>query len=543
MQASNSPLLAFNQGIAEMSSKPDLQYLKETINKLQVENVLLRAEWNAVQNAYNTLVAQLSVIGPDSCTPQDDCAIKTVLRPAPIATMPLINADPLPQLNHTDYPKTRSWTEEEWKGWCTTPEGQCSNLQTSFLEDDTGRPLPNTRVTHILQAMRGIWHGFRKHGAIDGQTTWASMPLMVKNTFRIEITRAFPELNLCADSWKSDMLAKRHYPSFKQTWFTNKSDEKTVNSMKRKVKIETTVGRTVSPTLKRARLRLGSRSPDDGDQDVSDNLPVDGSGDLSSASMSTTASSLMRSSSLLGPFTQSSPALVDSHHAMSDTDSPPDGHDSATMPGESVRGPTAPDMGAIGQGDGGFKISSALIKNPLLSVPHTQLPVDVCLPQESLSVPLEVTNCDSLLSVCPTQPPVDMHDTYPSQQSLNMPSPVVEGRNITPSSELKDQRYQIHPASIAGGTSLRGMAVNVIPMQASTAGEKSVGGGTNLTAANVIATQASMGGEKKTWRPPLNKSARTLCMHHYQKQVGGSLEEFNAYWDALSEEAKTYTTI
>lgn len=283
------------------------------------------------------MVAQLSVVRPDSCTPQDDRAIKTVLRPAPIATMPLINADPLPQLNRADYPKTRSWTEEEWKGWCTTPEGQRSNLQTSFLEDDTGRPLPNTRVTHILQAMRGIWHRFRKHGAIDGQTTWASMPLMVKNMFRIEITRAFPELNLCADSWKSDMLAKRHYPSFKQTWFTNKSDEKTVNSTKRKVKIETTVGRTVSPTLKRARLRLGSQSPDDGDQDVSDNLPVDGSGDLSSASTSTTASSLMRSSSLLGPFTQSSPALVDSHHAMSDTDSPPDGHDSATMPGESVR--------------------------------------------------------------------------------------------------------------------------------------------------------------------------------------------------------------
>lgn len=27
-------------------------------------------------------------------------------------------------------------------------------------------------------------------------------------------------------------------------------------------------------------------------------------------------------------------------------------------------------------------------------------------------------------------------------------------------------------------------------------------------------------------------------MHRYQKQIGGSLEEFNLYWDALSEEAK-----
>ncbi|KAI6156971.1 hypothetical protein BKA82DRAFT_1000321 [Pisolithus tinctorius] len=69
------------------------------------------------------------------------------------------------------------------------------------------------------------------------------------------------------------------------------------------------------------------------------------------------------------------------------------------------------------------------------------------------------------------------------------------------------------------------------------------------TEASAITAQASMqtglgqapqpkGVMKKTWRPPSNKSARTLCMHRYQKQIGGSLEEFNSYYDTLSTDQK-----
>ncbi|KAI6094430.1 hypothetical protein F5141DRAFT_1069607 [Pisolithus sp. B1] len=44
--------------------------------------------------------------------------------------------------------------------------------------------------------------------------------------------------------------------------------------------------------------------------------------------------------------------------------------------------------------------------------------------------------------------------------------------------------------------------------------------------------------KNKMWHPSLNKSARTLCMHHYWKQISRSLEEFNTYFEALSAEAK-----
>ncbi|KAI6148864.1 hypothetical protein BKA82DRAFT_8046 [Pisolithus tinctorius] len=69
------------------------------------------------------------------------------------------------------------------------------------------------------------------------------------------------------------------------------------------------------------------------------------------------------------------------------------------------------------------------------------------------------------------------------------------------------------------------------------------------TEASAITAQASMqtglgqapqpkGVMKKTWHPPSNKSARTLCMHRYQKQIGSSLEEFNSYYDTLSADQK-----
>ena len=62
------------------------------------------------------------------------------------------------------------------------------------------------------------------------------MLLPLKKLLRAEMTKSHPETNLGKDGWKMDRLAKDHYPSFKQTWFTNKTEEKRVG--KRKIKLE-----------------------------------------------------------------------------------------------------------------------------------------------------------------------------------------------------------------------------------------------------------------------------------------------------------------
>jgi len=51
------------------------------------------------------------------------------------------------------------------------------------------------------------------------------MSASAKWSFRDEVTRACPELNLGEDLWKSDMIGRKHYGAFKQSWFTNKTDD------------------------------------------------------------------------------------------------------------------------------------------------------------------------------------------------------------------------------------------------------------------------------------------------------------------------------
>ncbi|KAI6153029.1 hypothetical protein BKA82DRAFT_10045 [Pisolithus tinctorius] len=70
------------------------------------------------------------------------------------------------------------------------------------------------------------------------KTTWTLMLLQVKKAFHGELIQAVPELNFCEDLWKSNLLAKKHYLSFKQTWFMNRMDEKTNSATKHKTKSE-----------------------------------------------------------------------------------------------------------------------------------------------------------------------------------------------------------------------------------------------------------------------------------------------------------------
>jgi len=154
-------------------------------------------------------------------------------------TSSLLKRNPPPQLDRANYFKVRFWTETEWKTWqATTAEGQQSSQYMSFLEDDDGKPLPSKQIGDILQTARDLWHKLCKRKFIDLDTTWTSMSASAKWNFRDEVTRACPELNLGEDLWKSDMLGKKNYGSFKQTWFTNRADDKVSGSGKCKVKKE-----------------------------------------------------------------------------------------------------------------------------------------------------------------------------------------------------------------------------------------------------------------------------------------------------------------
>ncbi|KAI6021193.1 hypothetical protein EDC04DRAFT_2607259 [Pisolithus marmoratus] len=394
---------------------PNVQVLQEMINGLQKENITLKAEQSAMQNTDNTLVSRLT----------------------------------------------------DRKGFCMTAEGQeCS--ATVFIEDENGQELTSEKISNILQTMWSIWHELHSHGQIKAQTTWSLMSFQVKKVFHSELVQMCPELNFCEDSWKSNLLAKKHYSSFKQTWFTNKLDKKLNSATKWKAKSEV-VEDADSPTglsnTKHTKINTFTGLYDtSGDGNVSTDWPSLESNESSLSSGSKVSAASLSSSSLL---------LSWSHWD-------PDAH-------------TQPDSSACTPGE------------------------TICVSGLSSAVEEECTNVMALPVI--KNPLSSLHATTPPTVSAS-PEPITRmlERSTSPSNEhtgAVNEESQVETPNTSHTTSVSQPSVQ-------------------QTAPGPV----DVSGKKKTWCPPSNKSGRTLCMHHYQKQVGGLLDEFNGYFKALSPGVK-----
>ncbi|KAI5980988.1 hypothetical protein EDC04DRAFT_2617742 [Pisolithus marmoratus] len=370
--------------------------------------------------------------------------------------MSLFNTPPVLQLNRVDYPQVRFWFEKDWKGFRMTAEGQeCST--TAFIEDENGQELASEKISNILQTMQSIWHELRSHRQINAQTTWSSMSFQVKKVFCGELVQMCPELNFCEDSWKSDLLAKKHYSSFKQTWFMNKLDKKLNSTTKQKAKSEV-VKDADSPTglsnTKCTKINAFTGSYDtSGDGNVSTDWP----------SLESNESSLSSGSKVSAASLSSSSPLLSQSHQDPDAHTQPDS--SAHTPGETI---CASGLSSAVEEERANVVAPPLIKNPLSSLRATAPPTVSASP-EPITRTLEQS----------TSPSNEHTGAVNEESQVETPNT----SHTTPG-----------PVDISG--------------------------------------------KKKTWRPPSNKSGRMLCMHRYQKQVGGSLDEFNGYFEALSPGAK-----
>ncbi|KAF8141645.1 hypothetical protein EV363DRAFT_1443556 [Boletus edulis] len=232
-----------------------IEALEEIVTRLRIENAAIEASRATIEKSYNLLVAQLnrSMTSNEVSAGAIDITLQTPVGEASSFLKP----EALPKLKATDYPHVCFWTEKKWSEWKESDAGQASSSNHSFLEDARGQLLSETRVASILSNMRDLWHEFRTRKLIDASMTWKSMPLGTKKTFRSEIIKSFPELNLCEDAWKVDKLAKRHYASYKQTWFTNKSDDKATSGSKRKMKAEPDTNNVDTVELTAKRFKTG----------------------------------------------------------------------------------------------------------------------------------------------------------------------------------------------------------------------------------------------------------------------------------------------
>ena len=230
-----------------------IQALEATITRLQLEKATLEGAHSALQSSHSILISCLSYplytrkaytalvtqLNQTTSTPPAGTSLDAIN----IALQPPVHTDisALPQVKQESYPQVRFWTLQKWREWNESPEGQASKTANKahnmkFLEDEKGQPLNQIQITNILNSIRAIWHGFHTQNLIDATTTWTAMSLALKKALHSEMAKLHPETNLGEDSWKIDKLAKDHYSSCKQTWFTNKSEER--QPTERKLKSE-----------------------------------------------------------------------------------------------------------------------------------------------------------------------------------------------------------------------------------------------------------------------------------------------------------------
>ncbi|KAF8131092.1 hypothetical protein EV363DRAFT_1296536 [Boletus edulis] len=180
-----------------------IHFLAEMVMKLKTENTAYEARFSTLYSNTSTSSNTINDILQQPAQPE---------------------LPPLPQPKQDDFPLN-------WKDWHETAERQHSKMSDKnhnmrYLEDENDRLLNHTSVMKILECMRGMWHSFHNQNLINTSTTWTSMLLGLKKALHYKLAKSYPVTNLGKDEWKINKLAKDHYPSFKQTWFMNKTEEK-----------------------------------------------------------------------------------------------------------------------------------------------------------------------------------------------------------------------------------------------------------------------------------------------------------------------------
>jgi hypothetical protein len=97
----------------------------------------------------------------------------------------------------------------------TTAVSQGENISTLYIEDENGRSVDGHRLTEIRKLARKVWNKFADIG--QAPPTWGKANVNFTTEYRREMRHHFPELRLCENDWKAELLATENYPS----WYNN----------------------------------------------------------------------------------------------------------------------------------------------------------------------------------------------------------------------------------------------------------------------------------------------------------------------------------
>jgi hypothetical protein len=199
-----------------------------------------------------------------------DPSMNTIANTAAKIEYPLASISTLPKAEREDYPMVKYWHRHEWNSESIqvavigapgkTRASQGENVTMKFIEDENGNIIDGYRASIIRKFARELWSGLANIG--KAPKTWGKVDARVATEYRTEMGRKFPELQLCDDDWKADLIATINYPS----WYSNNVEKE--DSSKR-------VSTGTLPMAKRVKGMPSTHAKRKNDKHVNKNVLVD----------------------------------------------------------------------------------------------------------------------------------------------------------------------------------------------------------------------------------------------------------------------------
>ena len=147
-------------------------------------------------------------------TPPTPTGTSKVPLSAPVSTLPAL----LPQLDHAMYGSVMHWDEGKYqdirKGGKGSGEDDLKkelkgSVLSCYMEDENGNKVPENTRKAIRKRAKGLFNQLLQGGVAPA--TWGGVPLDVQHQLIFQLESEFPFLRLCANHWKSMMVATNSY--------------------------------------------------------------------------------------------------------------------------------------------------------------------------------------------------------------------------------------------------------------------------------------------------------------------------------------------
>jgi hypothetical protein len=88
-----------------------------------------------------------------------------------------------------------------------------------YIEDEHGQIIDGHRASEMRKIACSVWVALANAG--QAPTKWSQADIVSAEAYRREMRQHFPELCLCENNWKADLIASENYPS----WYAHQSSQ------------------------------------------------------------------------------------------------------------------------------------------------------------------------------------------------------------------------------------------------------------------------------------------------------------------------------